>query len=222
MFKQEFQRVVLEGQYPKKWCYVAKKKKIQAPSVSASDPKQIFNLARNFEWAAEALEHDASVRIANEAQKSHRGHWLQGLWPMCVNRAFCVELYLKCLLLLDSAIEVRKHDYRALFDQLSSKTRNRLSVLHRQAFKETYGCDADAISSKLGMEVLVDIPDVLEKSKDAFELFRYIYEHPRPSNAKILCAGGRIDFDDFSLPTRIEIVAVKKAILEFRPDWKGE
>src|SRR5882724_7150276 len=105
------------------------------PPKSSPDPKVVFLHAEAFERAYQRLvqAYEDSQTFANAA-------------PIGTLGALTLELYLKCLLVLQNGEVERGHDLRMLFDKLTPATQQRLRDLtspHLPAVEKYF---ADAIS----------------------------------------------------------------------------
>jgi hypothetical protein len=196
------------------------------------DPGGVFGTARNFEHAANLVwrdfmdavmprrvveptpgapsaaaptppvtptnGHPDPVGTAADPAIRQKGR-LAPFFPACVNSAFCLELYFKCLILLDTGRAAKGHQFRELFNKLSAKTKKRVEEFYYQA------CGFDPrLAQPPSFAALLSIDHMLNWCNDAYQVFRYPFEE-LPTTIS-------------SPPTHL-IAAVKKAILEFRPEW---
>lgn len=114
-----------------------------------------------------------------------------------------VELYLKCLYVIDCNAKVKGHDVNQLFMSLKPAT--------RQTIEEKYKTEiaTDGVQHFLGTlpadfrSRVVDLSKYLEVSRHNFESMRYVYERP----AEIM--GG------FHFLGNV----LKETILLIRPQW---
>jgi len=95
--------------------------------------------------------------------------------------AFAIELYLKCLLCLETARLHRGHNLKNLFDSLQPKTRARLTELWDADIMkpERQRVLAFIRSRPDGDKLRLDLPSVLVLGANAFEELRYFYEGER-------------------------------------------
>ena len=156
------------------------------PNAGQSDPQRIFNTARLFHGAAVAI---------NQAGKK-----LYAI-PFCVNAAFGVELYLKCLLVTEGANPGDKHDLVELFRNLKRHTKARLTKRYN---KVSAGDDTKAKMRKLGL--LTNLETELEQSRHAFVLLRYHFDDRHPPQS-----GFTVGF---------LLVVLRDFILEKHPEWE--
>jgi hypothetical protein len=92
--------------------------------------------------------------------------------------AFASELYLKCLLCLETGRAHRSHHLRNLFDKLQPTTQERLKALWEvESNKPARQRVLAHIRSLPGGErVKDDLPSVLQLGANAFQEIRYLYE----------------------------------------------
>lgn len=139
------------------------KDKSQAP---APDFRKIYQLA---EWYSEAS------RILDEQMKGD--DWGVSA-PRLLVDSFAVELYLKCLYVLDTGSgPLREHDWVKLFEALASHTRTAI----REAFDRIVSEDPvlrhlDVINPNAVM--VTDFARSLAAAKNTFDRRRYLFEAP--------------------------------------------
>jgi hypothetical protein len=95
--------------------------------------------------------------------------------PLVVLSALTTELFLKCLICLESGNAPRGHDLRKLFDQLAAPTRERIENLWNSKVAARRAKEWDRIE-ELGLRVPRDLPSALARGTNAFERVRYSYE----------------------------------------------
>ena len=131
---------------------------------------KIFQLAEQYSEASILLEEN--------------DHNKEGIWsaPRVVVDSFAVELYLKCLFVLDNNKEApHKHDWKILFDDLQSSTKNHI----REEFNRIVNADPvlsmrselknlDVFDSEVSKFTDFDLS--LDVAKDTFEKVRYLYD----------------------------------------------
>lgn len=125
--------------------------------------------------------------------------------PLIVLAAFTNELFLKCLICIETGGTPRSHDLRALFGKLSEGTRTKIQDMwdHEVAVRRRKDWDD---WERFGLQIPRDLPSALLKGSDAFERYRYSYE----GNTQ----GLHHYLED--LPALLE-----KIILEMRPEFEG-
>jgi hypothetical protein len=162
---------------------------------SRPDPKVVFLHAEAFDRAYQRLleAYQDNQTFANAT-------------PIGTLGAFTLELYLKCLLVLQNGEVEREHDLRKLFDELTPATQQRLRDLTRPHLAAAEKYFADAISDGSPIPK-VDFDLLLDWSRRAFEYARYVYEGLPPQSGWM--AGGIV-------------YAARAAILELHPEWEGQ
>jgi hypothetical protein len=164
-------------------------KKPVAKAKKTVDPRQIFEHASRF------LGTDQFLRRAGQPGS---GWELTIAAPTMVLSAFAAELYLKCLLVMQSGSAPPIHQLDKLFKQLNHKTQRRIQELW----------EADGrpklmpFCTHLGLPS--DLSNALAKCGRAFENLRYYYEDP----TRVVYYIG-----DFAW-------IVMRVIVEIKPEWK--
>jgi hypothetical protein len=134
------------------------------PPKPTPDYQEMYKLAEQYSEASLLLEKHAE----NDEQK-----WSA---PRLLVDSFAVELYLKCLFVLDTnAAPPEVHDWKSLFDSLAPHTKNAI----REAFERIVRADVvlshlDVINPEALM--VTDFNRSLIAAKDTFDKKRYIYE----------------------------------------------
>jgi len=155
------------------------------------NPKEIFNTAEVFSRAADLI---------NKEMQTNKDFSLMA--PFVVNRAFSLELYLKCLIVLEKGFipkDKKVHGLKDLYGLISAKS--------KQVIKSNYNkLVANDITLKIAhreKNIDLDLSTVLNKISSAFVKWRYIYEK---------------NFTDFYSVKTIAI-SIKKRIFELKPEW---
>lgn len=127
-------------------------------------------------------------------------------WPMVVNEAFALELFIKCLHRIRRR-NVRGHDVHKLF--------RRLSKADQKTIAKYYDEIVTSHPMYLDFSSLVkfDVESVLLRSRSTFTTIRYWHEGVRPSTD---AEGKSSNAGTGSLSD-----AIRKLILELRPQWKA-
>jgi hypothetical protein len=178
--------------------------------TGAIDPKDIFENAVAFDYTARLLQYDLIKRLHYEYQ-SHNdgsGNFINicppppELKPALVNCALAIELYLKCILLIETGNTYIGHDLSTFYSMISSSMRNRIESIYNQAFSTypAYVSERDNSPDKTQFELV----SVFQSNDSTFMDVRYSYE-PKP-----LWAGKLPDLAKFALA---------RAILELKPEW---
>ena len=159
----------------------------------AIDPFDAFVNARSVDSAATVLE-----------RREERNLFA---WPVMVNEALSLELYLKCLHLVRRRRRgTRTHDVCKLYDLLSKADKKRI----------TRHFDRLVLKHPLAERMLtdgfrIDIPSVLARANGVFENQRYWHERPPLSRDLSGRAG--------SAGVGILIMAIMLFLLEIKPEW---
>jgi hypothetical protein len=137
------------------------KEKSQAP---APDFRKIYQLAERYSEASRLLE----------AQM--KGDEWGVSAPRLLVDSFAIELYLKCLYVLDtSSAPLREHDWVELFDALGSHTRTAIRetfdriVSEDPVLRHLHVINPDAVK-------ITDFNRSLAAAKDTFDKRRYLFE----------------------------------------------
>jgi hypothetical protein len=126
--------------------------------------------------------------------------------PVMVLGALTIELFLKCLICIETGAVPRGHDLRELFDRLAPATQARILRTWDGDIAVHRASEWDRIESGLGQKIFRDLPSALSAASKAFERLRYSYE------------GNTADVQYFlqDLPQLLG-----RVILERKPEWKG-
>lgn len=132
------------------------------------DYRKMYQLAENYS--------EASRLLAEQAKGKQWGCSA----PQLLVDSFAVELYLKCLFVLDTnTAPPEKHDWEALFDALANYTK----VAIREAFKRIIASDPVLLNlNVINPEALrvTDFERSLAAAKNTFDKRRYLYEPVAP------------------------------------------
>ena len=161
-----------------------------ASGYQALVAKDLFMSAQRFREAADVLSKHISENL-----ELHLGQ------PYAVVCAFSIELYLKCLLVMERGSYPRDHDLEELFRNLGSGTKGTLTRRFNSLDEKS---NRRAAMRKDGFQT--DLKTELKRSKDAFELLRYAHEHESKRAA-------------FGLSLLIPCLV--QVIFEKQPDWEG-
>jgi len=123
--------------------------------------------------------------------------------PAGVLAGLAVELYLKCLLLIQVGQFPATHNFKVLFGQLPRVTRIRLEKKHDE-IKATHPDFAAARETSLDPN---DLMSVLDAAQESFTELRYPYEQD------IKAQKGSV------FPLWLFLMCVRDRILELHPDW---
>lgn len=130
------------------------------------DPKLIFVQAERFLFADEKLR-GPGLDIANAAYV---------MLPCLVMQALSIELYLKCLISLETGKKPpRGHHLKHLFDRLNVNTQKHLAALWR-ADTEGLNNVRNMLPEEMREAISDDVAKALTDGARAFEELRYHYE----------------------------------------------
>ena len=153
--------------------------------TKAVDPKLVFQAAESFRAG--------SLTLANHGL-------LPYLFPMVICSAYSLELYLKCLILIEGGKSGSLHDLEKLFSKITPES--------QEIVRASYEARRPKVNAGLAAIPVpkTDFDFVLHWSAKAFEHFRYAFEGLVHSQEGWM-AGPICD-------------CVRERIVELRPDWK--
>jgi HEPN domain-containing protein len=127
--------------------------------------------------------------------------------PVMVTGALTIELFLKCLVCIETGEVPKSHNLRGLFDKLSDTTRVRIQCSWDNDILMHRGAEWDHIEARTGQKIARELPAALTAASKAFERIRYSYE------------GNTTEVQYFlqDLPQLL-----RRVIVEQRPEWKGQ
>jgi hypothetical protein len=157
--------------------------------------KGIEHKAKNAFLTAEAFLHACRIFVAAIQQ----GEPILTL-VLATSSAFSLEMFLKCLILVENHVECRGHDIKTLFGRLSGATQEKLKIEHAHFVKNSPKLAAEATS----LGISTDLDYLLERGRNAFVEFRYAHEE-LPTNT-VWGLNGLIK-------------CVREHILTLRPEW---
>ena len=155
--------------------------------MKSVDPKSVFQLGCKFAAAEQHLRHKSNPNAGFMAS------------PSMVLSAFAIELFLKCLLLLEGKEVDRTHTLNALYQKLSHNRKRRIDEVWEKEARPK----VDMLNRQFGFAHPSDLPNALVTCAKAFEHMRYGYEDP---DRQVFYLG--------ELPT-----ILRRTILDIRPDW---
>lgn len=149
------------------------------------DPaRDIFLQAARFELAAMLLKDQLTIH--------RKFHFMP---PFVTNAAFALELYMKCMIVMQGGEVPAEHDLEYLFSNISRVTKAKL----RKRF--------NTISIEQKIFEKPDLDSLLKMSKDAFVFLRYAYEEDSGDKGT--------GFGLWPL-----LVCIREFIFEAKPEWK--
>jgi HEPN domain-containing protein len=126
--------------------------------------------------------------------------------PNVVLMAFSVECFLKTILLLDKGSFLRSHNLIELFDDIGDENRKAISDFNDQFVA---ACPHAQKIKKKNPNAKYDIRTLLRDSAESFKDIRYMWENEH----KFIPATFGWGLDGV-------LFALRKRILEIRPEWK--
>ena len=127
------------------------------------------------------------IHAIKEKSSPHMSNELGDLVACATNLGFAIELYLKALLMQLNIPVPRVHDLRALYDKIHGLVKEVLESVYDTAMIEDVRRLRGRVSFTLAKgqpkrprrdeyKVSLDLPDLLARSRDIFESWRYIFE----------------------------------------------
>jgi hypothetical protein len=170
-------------------------------------PETVFTHAAQFHYAAGLLEKHNKARIGVMiTTEPLTPVSVPCMLPFIVIIAFCAELYLKCLLMLETGNYVVGHDLERLYSQVSALRRARIKEFFNEVFiRAAY----ERILQEKGLPIdplELEIEGALRRLNNAFVEYRYVFEG---------LANEKTSFG-------VDVVcgAVFRAIMEIKPEWQ--
>lgn len=171
------------------------------PHLKGIDPLQIYMHALGFHVAEDALG-----RLTLNPNTQLAGQVVQ---PNMVLSALTSELFLKCLVCIETTLTPKGHHLFELFKLLTPEIRAKITHLwdtHIIPARKAMWDAIDQHQDNKGFKISRDLPNALLASSRAFETIRYNYEPE--------CAESEFNIGD--LP-RI----LRRVILQLKPEWAG-
>ncbi len=142
---------------------------MSATKPKANDWERVFNIASGFADSAAVL-HRESARVLSGPEQTVK---VPFVIPGIVCSAFSVELFMKCLVMVERGGAPRTHRLITLFSRLAPDSR--VAIAHR--FDELIAASPTAQAMKGQFpDVSLTIDDVLDTVDRVFEQWRYAYE----------------------------------------------
>lgn len=154
--------------------------------------------------SADAFEEASVLALKHATQDQNQTFYLALVYV--VNASFAVELYLKCLLAVESGQIPETHNLKDLFNQVSRESRAKIKKRHNKLAPDH--SVLSGFRERLGIKI--DLDSLLEDGQDVFKHFRYLFEGVR-SRTKPIGFG-------LELFGRI----VRNRILDLRPEWLSD
>jgi hypothetical protein len=160
---------------------------------NALDPLVMFLVAEQYRRACNELAATDPLNVA---------------LPAMVSAAFALEVYFKCIFVLETnQPPPNQHNLRKLFELLAPATQVKIRALFAPHQAKIQGYVNEAATAAGVTPHAVDFDNVLNFSQDAFVLMRYIYESLPPMSGWF---GHAI------------MVAARQHIVDLHPDWPGQ
>jgi hypothetical protein len=142
-------------------------------STSGLDPLKIFDQATRF--------HESDHRLRNTVPTDRPDQLPLVAYPAMVLSALASELYLKCLLCIETGAVPNTHNLKELFNGLKSETKRKLEALWQEDIKTPQRQKVINHIRTLpdGKGLKEDLIYALDLGADAFIELRYIYENGR-------------------------------------------
>jgi hypothetical protein len=163
------------------------------PSI---DPLRIYIQAERFLFA------DEKLRNPQVLTGPATGAYVA--LPCIVMQAFCIELYVKCLICMEGHPVPRGHHLKNLFDKLNGQTQKELAALW-SADNERRNEFRVKLPPPFGDSVSDDVRKALSDGARAFEELRYAYEG-EPTGRFYIGDNPRM---------------LRRMIWQRKPEWRG-
>lgn len=170
-----------------------------SPKVTAIQPINVFRTAVIFEHAFQCVGDTLAKAMAlNTESLPMSAYWLA---PLGANAGFSAELYLKCLIQLDTGSLTPPHGHILLdlFRKLLPATQDRVRHHYDEIGKWAV---ANNKAMPAGVEKSFDL--VLQTMSDVFVKFRYFFEEGHMA--------GTYSYTDL-------VYAIRRTVTERYPDW---
>ena len=171
----------------------------RAPETAEVDPQEIYLHGFCFQWASERL------RDVKQIPQSELAFVAQ---PSMVLSAFASELYLKCLIGIETGrVPDRTHNLKELFGLIDPQRQSQIEAMWDLEMQDPSKVKVRAlIKEAAGVTVPTDLAWTLGVGAQGFVEMRYNYE-PKNAEAKFLLG----DFPRL----------VKAVILQLKPEWQS-
>lgn len=177
------------------------------PSPQPLDPRTVFRYAESFTVAIELLKPQfeqgrKAIDLSGRITIADAGRFV----PFATVDSFALELYLKCLMLMDRGEIKKVHGIKELFRELKLNTRQRI----KNNYADRIASQLPRMSKALKRRDLLrfkNFRSYLERSNRAFENIRYFFERPTRSSPPSVYYSPDLRW------------AVRKSILDIMPEW---
>ncbi len=158
------------------------------------DPTTIFLIAEQNHHASQHLAKAKSIGFEHDVT-----------FPAVVISALSLEIYFKCLLVIETGTAPQTHDLRYLFNRLNPATQQKIRANYMPFMLEAQRVISESAIASGVAPPNVDFDFVLNLSRNAFNITRYIYEGIPAMSGWV--ANGIV-------------FATRQAILEKHPLWQ--
>lgn len=161
------------------------KAKIGPRGAGPGDPRQLFTNADNFRLQSQL---PGDVRFGQS---------------VVVLAAFASELFIKCIVTLESGRQPAGHDLAALFSKISRAVRTKIEKRWDIEFAPKRAEQLDAVEKDLGIKIPRDFNSLLRVGAKSFAQMRYAHEQQPAGNFFLV---------DFPLLLRATIIDMKPGL----------
>jgi hypothetical protein len=126
--------------------------------------------------------------------------------PVMVVAAFTIELFLKCLICMETGEVPHIHRLRDLFERLSLQTRSRIQDDWNNTIAAHRAEEWDRLEKMMGVSIARDLPSALAAGSESFERIRYSYE-------------GKTENVQFYLQDLPQLLG--RTIISMKPEWRS-
>jgi HEPN domain-containing protein len=163
-----------------------------AKPVSKIDPLKTFMNAERFRISDRHLRSVGDLQLLN----------VMGT-PAMVMGTFAIELYLKCILLLEKGAASDTHHLQALYRDISEETKAKLVALWKAEVPKQEPFWAE-IEKQSGSKFSRELNETLKDGSRAFTELRYLHEKDKPD-----CSFRLTNFPEM----------LRQVIVEMKPEW---
>jgi hypothetical protein len=180
----------------------AAKQKMRAQQPDKPTPRGLFQQAESFFQSA--------VLLFNNATQIPRYFNPQFIFPSLVCEAFSLELYLKCVIVIEESEYPATHDLEKLYALITAENRTEIEKIcsphmaQQQSMQNAY----HQHTKQPGAAPTVTFQSMLHASHKAFETFRYVHEKNTLSDGEGW-QGGPI------------VRSVRERLMILRPEWRN-
>jgi len=154
--------------------------------------------------SADAFQEASILALEHATEHKEQTFFLASVYV--VNAAFAVELFLKCLLAVESGQIPETHNLKDLFNQVSKESRGKIRKRHNE--RALNHAVLSGTRERVGIKT--DLDSLLEDSQDVFTHFRYLFEGVQNRTKPL----------GFVLDLFGQIV--RDRILDLRPEWLSD